>query len=83
MLAAGYGRLTSVQSLIDCAKLDINSANSYGDTALHRAACWGRTDVIKFLLDNGANDSLKNNAGQLYGEVLKSFEQRRAIHQYM
>ena len=40
---------------------DIDGRNSYGNTALHEA-CWhGRVDIVKYLLDNGANQELKGS----------------------
>lgn len=43
----------------------INSCNSYGYTALHRAAAVGNMQVIDWLLLHGANPSLMNARGIL------------------
>lgn len=36
----------------------------YGDTLLHEA-CWGKLDVVKFLLEHGADPSIRNLSGKL------------------
>ena len=46
--AADKGDLNTVQSLVD--KVNINSKNGEGFTALFNAAWKGRLDVVRFLL---------------------------------
>ena len=46
--AAKNGDLTTVQSLID--KVNINSKDGTGCTALNNAATYGHLDVVKFLV---------------------------------
>ena len=42
---------------------DINIQNSFGNTALHIAASWARTDIASLLLAKGADLSAKNSVG--------------------
>ena len=42
---------------------DINGADTQGRTALHGAALWGLTDVVKFLHTNGANLNAMDKRG--------------------
>lgn len=37
------------------------ATNSYGNSLLHIAACYNRTETIQFLVENGANMELRNN----------------------
>ena len=46
--AAKDGDINTVQSLVD--KVNVNSKDSDGFTALWQAACEGRLDVVKFLV---------------------------------
>ena len=49
---------------------DINGRNKDGNTALHLAAFFGRADVAKLLLENGANPQARNNDGETPVDVL-------------
>jgi len=49
--------------------LDANAQDYAGDTALHDAARFGHTDVVKQLLANGAKPGVKNKAGQTAAAV--------------
>jgi ankyrin repeat protein len=43
--------------------LDINGANSRGETALHGAALRGADTIVQYLVDHGASLNLKSKAG--------------------
>ena len=49
------GKLTDVRSLLACGK-DVNSKNSFGDTALMRAVWSNHNSIVKLLLDQPAVD---------------------------
>ena len=51
--AAAYGRLSEVQHLITTGA-DIDVWDRHGCTALTYAARWGQTDIVNFLLAQGA-----------------------------
>ena len=42
----------------------INYQNRYGNTALHIAAKKGNFEVVKALVEKGANTTIKNNDGK-------------------
>ena len=49
------GKLTDVRSLLACGK-DVNSKNSYGETALMYAVMCNHNSIVKLLLDQPAVD---------------------------
>ena len=53
-IAAYKGHLDVVESLVAFDRNIIDWKNKYGRTALIAAASTGKTDVVKFLLENGA-----------------------------
>ena len=63
-----------------------------GDTPLHIAASHGHLEVVKILLEAGANVNAKNNSGMkpedlasgasIKNEIQMSQRQNRTIHQY-
>jgi ankyrin repeat protein len=48
--------------LID-AGADVNKRCEHGRTALHIAAAWGHTDVVRLLLENGADPTIVDDEG--------------------
>jgi ankyrin repeat protein len=50
-------------TLLLAAGTDVNAADNQGRTALHGAALWGLTDVVKFLHKNGANINTADKRG--------------------
>jgi hypothetical protein len=57
--AAAQGDLRSLEKLLR-AGADINTRSKDGMTPLSVAAFWGYTDVVKYLLENGADINLPN-----------------------
>ncbi len=58
--AARAGDLAEVRRLVG-AGLSVDSADKYGTTALYMAAGRGHSDVVRFLLDSGADPNLKES----------------------
>lgn len=54
--------LTKVENLV-VSQADLNEQDADGNTFLHRAVLTGYKDIIKLLLDNGADYSISNNNG--------------------
>ncbi len=52
--AAAAGDLASVQALLE-EGANVNADNGFGVTALYSAADWGRVDLVRLLLDHGAD----------------------------
>jgi len=52
------------------AKIETTDAET-GSTALHLAAGWGRVDVVKLLLEHGADKTAKNKHGRTALELAK------------
>ena len=44
----------------------MNCRHPYGWTALHAAAMNGRSEAVKFLLDNGADPNLPDNFSNIF-----------------
>ena len=55
--------LEELKRLILVEKIDVNTVDSSGDSALHIAASKGRRDMVQFLIANGANVNLANALG--------------------
>lgn len=78
--AAAAGDLAKVKELLDKGA-DVNAANPYGGTALAFACDKGRTEVVKLLLERGANPNTKDTfynftpitwaAQRGYGEIIR------------
>ena len=71
--AAFHGRLNVVQILLG-ANAEVNSLNNEGSTPLHQASTGmlipgGNPDVVRILLDYGADVQVRNHRGQLASEV--------------
>eukprot|EP01006_Ploeotia_vitrea_P026463 TRINITY_DN59445_c0_g1_i1.p2 TRINITY_DN59445_c0_g1~~TRINITY_DN59445_c0_g1_i1.p2 ORF type:complete len:143 (+),score=25.62 TRINITY_DN59445_c0_g1_i1:320-748(+) len=70
--AAGKGGVEMVQLLVETGKADVNVQDKNGDTPLHCAAMENNEQVGKFLLNNGADDGIKNKDGKTYEQVHSS-----------
>ena len=63
------GRNKSQKDIIESIKLlmaagaDVKGSDTQGRSALHGAAMWGLTDVVKFLRENGADINIKDKRG--------------------
>ncbi len=63
MLAADGSELECLKKFLACG-YDVNHKDSYGTTLLMFCACRFLPSLVEFLLENGANPSLKDNKGQ-------------------
>ncbi len=63
MSATLQGHLTIVQALLSAPEIDINAKSLIGKTALHMAAGYGKDEVVKALINKGANVNITDNVG--------------------
>jgi hypothetical protein len=63
-LAARNGHISICNYLINKG-IDVNAVQKTGSTALHGAAYYGQTEVVKLLLNYGAKTNIYNNYGNL------------------
>ena len=62
-LAAQKGQIPMMQGLID-RSVSRHERNREGNTLLHIASAYGQEEVVKWLLDKGADIHAKNQYGQ-------------------
>jgi ankyrin repeat protein len=72
-IACEKGQLKTVEALVQSTE-DINVANASGLTPLMTAAYWGHTDIMKLLLQKGADMKKKGPNGiSALGNVCQKF----------
>ncbi|KAJ9596523.1 hypothetical protein L9F63_012465 [Diploptera punctata] len=72
--AADRGNLDTMKCLIKDLTVDIDLKDGDGQTALHYAASCGHKEIVRFLLDNGANPNLADADGMLPVDVASGSE---------
>jgi ankyrin repeat protein/serine/threonine protein kinase len=58
-----YGRLEQIKYLIKQEKVDVNAVNDEGETALLLACWYGNHEIATYLLNHGADASIKTKSG--------------------
>jgi len=58
------GMLAAVKYLVEELHADVNAREHEGNTALHNAAARGDNEMIKYLIEKGADPKIVNRAGQ-------------------
>jgi ankyrin repeat protein len=71
--AAFWGHGETVAYLLNECKLDPNKQDHAGDTALHDAARFGHSTVIRKLLAAGASTDIKNKEGKDINDVARQY----------
>jgi ankyrin repeat protein len=61
--ATAFGLIDRVKECLTTDPAKINEANHYG-TPIHEASLWGHVEIIRLLLEKGADDTLKNTHGE-------------------
>lgn len=74
--AAGAGRLDEVKKIIESKPLLVTARDENSKTALYHAASAGHVEVVKLLLENGADPSARDrfNVTPLERAILKHHE---------
>lgn len=88
--AAEKGHLENVKLLLEKSKSDIDHQNNFGYTALIEAVALTNgsetyQDIIRVLLENGANPHLKDNSGKTaldYAQELNYVEMENILQEY-
>lgn len=77
--SAQDGDLQEMKKVLAANKLDVNVTDSFGWTALMCAAHAGRVQTINYLLQQGADATLReNSSGMTAVDIAKKFSQRKA-----
>lgn len=74
-MAAFNGDLSHLKLLIEQGVININERDDKGCTPAHKAAGQGHIDVIQWLIENGANVNIRNNAGETPRDLALRFAQ--------
>jgi hypothetical protein len=72
-VAVTWGDIHAVELLLD-AGAAINAKHEAGDTALHHAVRMGHFDIVRLLINRGADQSIRNGTGQLPRDLCWSGE---------
>ena len=78
--AAEKGDLPAVRARL-AAGDNVNAVNQFGSTALHYAIQTGRLDVVRELIQAGADPTLKNKWGETSRDVAKNNEMRHLLEE--
>ena len=70
------GWLPSVKYLVEELGADVNARDQNGYTALHHAAARGDTDLIRYLVEKGADVTVVRRKGQTTADMANSPGQR-------
>ena len=73
--AAAVGAYRLIQELLTNIKIDVNQRNAKGETALLCACRSGHPDIVKLLLDSGAQASIQSASGESPLHWLLSFDE--------
>jgi ankyrin repeat domain-containing protein 42 len=67
--------LNHLKLLVEQGVINVNERDDKGCTPAHKAAGQGHLNVIQWLIENGANVNIKNNAGEIARDVAQRFAQ--------
>lgn len=81
-LAVSYRNLEAVTILLNHPDIKIDDADLHGDTALIFAARMGNLEIVKMLLDHGANKNIKNQTGYNAADEAEAFG-RQEIYEFI
>lgn len=64
LLAVAEENVELTHLLLQSGKVDTNSRDVYGRSALHYAAANGNVQLARMLIENGMNPNIRNDAGE-------------------
>lgn len=72
--------MPSIKYLVEEMSADVNARDQNGYTAIHHAASRGDVDVIRYLVEMGADVTLISRKGQSTADMANSPGQRLPVH---
>jgi ankyrin repeat protein len=69
--ASQDGNLNNVMKILDSYNFNINSQNESGWTSLMFAAALGHEDIVKYLIDKGADANIKNKDNKTASMIIE------------
>ena len=79
MEASYEGHLKVIKYLIENGKVNVNSKDDDGWTALMRASWRGYSEIVKYLVEKGADINIKNNDGKTTLDLADSEEIKEVL----
>jgi MoaD family protein len=68
--AVAYGLTDRVKQILSADSSKINEKNHYG-TPIHEASLWGHVELLKLLIENGADPNVRNRHGDTAVEIAR------------
>ncbi|RNA14408.1 ankyrin repeat domain-containing 42 [Brachionus plicatilis] len=78
-IAAFNGDLDHIKLLVEQGVININERDDKGSTIAHKAAGQGHLHILQWLIENGADLKLTNQAGETARDVAKRFAQLACV----
>jgi len=78
--AAFWGHIDTVNYLSKELHLNVNQQDYNGDTPAHDAARFGHLNVVKALVEAGANVAIRNHAGRTVADVAAQYEKADVVN---
>lgn len=73
-IAASWGYIDVMRELVGrCSLDDVNAKNDAGNTPLHKAANSGHSEIVKILLESGADTRAKNNEDKTPADIAQKY----------